>query len=153
MSKRNIFVIVISILLCIVSVGTASTFKCVVRRGEYVWIRDAPSKDANKIGTLRYGMEVNISSIVDGYAHIQFQGSDGWADLFYFEQPIDETIYLITSDGPVNKRETPDGRFMTKIRSGQRISVLGWRYSRDGELWAKVWHGGYIKAIYLTKVD
>ena len=151
--KKIVTAALLVLLIFVCLNASASTFTCVVRRGEWVWLRDAPSKDANKIGTIRYGMTVNISSIVDGYAHIQFQGKDGWADLFYFEKPIKEEIYLITSDGPVNKRETPEGRFMQKIKSGQRISVLGWRYSHKGELWAKVWHGGYVKAIYLTKIE
>ena len=150
--KRKIFsMLFMFLMLC--STAYASKFVCVVTKGEYVWIRDAPSVTANKIGTVRYGMEVNISSIVDGYAHIQIGGRDGWADLFYFEQPVEETIYVITTKDPVIKRETPEGRYVTKIRSGQRISVLGWRYSKSGELWAKVWHGGYVKAMYLRKAE
>lgn len=128
---------------------------CVVHKGEWVWIRDRPSKDAEKIDTIRYGVEVEISDIRDGYAYITWLDGEkqGWADISYFDMPIKETIYVVASDGPLNKRETPDGRFLTRIKSGARVSVLGWRYSKKGELWAKTYHGGYVKASYLRAVD
>ena len=66
--------------------------------------------------------------------------------------PIKEKVYLVACESPLNKRETPDGRYLAKIKSGTRISVLGWRYSKKGELWAKVYKGGYVKAAFLEEV-
>ena len=150
---RKIMMIVITLIIAmIISSAVADTPAiCVVHRGEWVWIRSTPSKDGQKIDTIRYGVECQISEIVNQYAHITYRdGKQGWADVSYLEIPIKETIYVITTDGPVNKRETPDGRYMGRIKgNGTRISVLGWRYSPAGELWAKVYHGGYIKAQYL----
>ena len=140
------------ILISAGEIGVAdSKFVCVVHRGEWVWVREAPDKDAAKIDTIRYGVECQVSEIVNQYAHITYRdGKSGWTDVSYLEMPIEETIYTITTDGPVNKRETPDGRYMGRVKGGgTRISVLGWRYSPTGELWAKVYHGGYIKAEYL----
>lgn len=129
-------------------------FVCVVHKGEWVWLRSDPASDADRIGTIRYGVEGEIHEIRNGYARITTSdGRKGWADVSYLEMPILEEIYVVSSDGPLNKRETPDGRYLTRIKSGARISVLGWRYSKAGELWAKVYHGGYVKACYLSKAD
>lgn len=129
-------------------------FICVVHKGEWLWVRDAPSKDAKAIDSIRFGVEGEIHEIQNGYARITtVNGKSGWADVSYLEIPISEKVYQITCETPLNKRETPDGRFMTKIKGGSRISVLGWRYSKKGELWAKVYKGGYVKAAYLQEVS
>lgn len=129
-------------------------FVCVVHKGEWLWVRSAPDRDSAHVDTLRYGVEGVIHEIQNGYARITAEnGKTGWVDVSYLEIPIKEEIYVITSEGPLNKRETPDGRYLTKIRSGSRISVLGWRYSPSGELWAKVYKGGYVKAAYLSKAE
>ena len=147
--KRALMIDVLLIVLLTACVAQAQTMTCVVHKGEYVWIRSGPSKDADKIGTIRYGYEVEVSDIVNQYAHIDFNGAQGWVDVSYLELPIKEVVYTIVSDGPLNRRETPEGRFLGKIKSGVRISVLGWRYSKSGELWAKVYGGGYVAARYL----
>lgn len=158
MTRKTIYVIILvlavilwsMILLNYAATGKAMTGICVVTKGEWVWLRDQPNPDAEKIGTIRYGTDVEISTIENQYAHVQWNGQEGWADVSYFLIPQDETVYNITCEGDLNKRETPDGRFLTKIK-GKRISVLGWRYSKKGELWAYVYHGGYVDARYLSK--
>lgn len=153
----NVILIVLAVLLimAIAEAAKADTgFVCVVHKGEWVWVRDAPSIDGAQIDKIRFGVVGEIHEIVNGYARISAPyHEDGWVDVSYLEIPISETVYVIDSDGPVNKREAPEGRFMTKIKSGARISVLGWRYSKSGELWAKVYKGGYIKACYLAKAE
>lgn len=145
-------VILIVLIAMTVAAKAESTFVCCVHKGEYVWIRDIPSKEGNKIGTIRYGYEMKVSEIQNQYAHVTLNsGLEGWVDVSYIEQPIKEEVWVVNCDGPLNKRETPDGRFMTKIKGGSRISVLAWRYSPSGELWAKVYHGGYVAAKYLSK--
>ena len=145
----------LSVYVAVFSVAKADTpFVCVVHKGEWLWVRDAPSKDAKQIDTIRFGVEGEIHEIRNGYARVStVNNKHGWVDVSYLEIPIKEEIYIVNTDGPLNKRETPDGRYMTKIKSGVRISVLGWRYSKSGELWAKVYHGGYVKAQYLVKAD
>ena len=148
--------LIVEILIWAIAINTVgradTTFVCCVHKGEYVWVRDIPDKTGNKIGTIRYGYEVQVSEIQNQYAHVTLHdGSKGWVDVSYIEQPITEEIWVVNSDGPLNKRETPDGRFMTKIKSGARISVLAWRYSKSGELWAKTFRGGYVAAKYLSK--
>lgn len=150
-------IIPVLLLMLVMSSGCAAEdtrFVCAVHKGEWLWVRDAPSKEATQVDTIRYGVEGEIHEIRNGYARITTNsGKSGWVDVSYLDIPINEEIYIVTSDGPLNKRETPDGRFMTRIRSGARISVLGWRYSASGELWAKVYHGGYVKAQYLVKAE
>ena len=148
---------ILTVVLIVVIVMTAaakaeSTFVCCVHKGEYVWIRDIPSKEGAKIGTIRYGYEMQVSEIQDNYAHISLpDGTTGWVDISYIEMPIQEEIWKVNTKDPLNKRETPDGRYLTKIKGGSRISVLAWRYSPSGELWAKVFNGGYVAAKYLSK--
>lgn len=152
MHKLHMVLIVAALISALVIPVIADTAAvCVVHKGEWVWVRSAPARDADKIDTIRYGYECQVSEIVNQYAHITYRdGRKGWVDVSYLEMPIKETIYIIKTAGPVNKRETPDGRYMGRIKgNGTRISVLGWRYSAAGELWAKVFHGGYVKAEYL----
>lgn len=158
MHRTNVMLLVAAILLAITIILLAcdmakaedTHFICAVTKGEWVWLRAEPSSDGEKIGTIRYGVEGEIHSIVNGFADITtVDGRTGWADVSYLLMPIEEQIYVITTTGPLNKRETPDGRYITRIKGGSRISVLGWRYSKSGELWAHVYHGGYVKACYL----
>lgn len=147
--------LIISILIMMIALDIAhadSTFVCCVHKGEVVWVRDTPDKSGNKIGSIRYGYEVKVSEIKNMYAHVTLHdGKTGWVDVAYIEKPIKEEIWVVNTEGPLNKRETPDGRYLTKIKPGSRISVLGWRYSSTGELWAKCFRGGYVKAQYLSK--
>lgn len=152
---KKLFVAMLLMIVLMAGVAAADTpFVCVVHKGEWLWVRDAPSKDAAQVDTIRYGVEGEIHEIVDGYARITANnGKKGWVDVSYLEIPIKEEIYVVNTHDPVNKRETPEGRYMTKIKGGSRISVLGWRYSKKGELWAKVYHGGYVKAQFLAKAE
>lgn len=143
---------VFAVVFAVSSAYADSLFVCCVTKGEWVWVRDMPSKDGNKIGTIRYGYEVQVSEIQNQYAHVKLHdGSTGWVDVFYIEKPIKEEIWRVNTKDPLNKRETPDGRYLTKIKGGSQISVLAWRYSKSGELWAKTYHGGYVNAKYLSK--
>ena len=155
MKMKKLFFATLLMIVLMAGAAVADTpFVCVVHKGEWLWVRDAPSKDAAQVDTLRYGVEGEIHEIVDGYARITSNnGKKGWVDVSYLEIPIKEETYVITTHDPVNKRETPEGRYMTKIKGGSRISVLGWRYSKKGELWAKVYHGGYVKAEFLAKAE
>ena len=147
----------IAVMIAMVLLGTAAMadtpFICVVHKGECLWIRNAPDKSAEIIDNIRFGVEGEIHEIQNGYARITAgNGKKGWVDVSYLEIPIKETVYVITCEGKLNKRETPDGRYLTKIEgNGTRISVLGWRYSSKGELWAKVYKGGYVKAEFLAE--
>ena len=140
--------IVFIIMLTLACSASAAIGTCVVTKGEWVWLRSHPSPDAEKIGTIRYGTQVDVTEIKDQFAHVRWNDKEGWADVSYFLFPQEETVYNIICDGDLNKRETPDGRWMNVIRS-KRVSVLGWRYSKSGELWAYVYHGGYVKASFL----
>lgn len=140
-------VLVFLILLVLTVPAYAAYGRCVVHKGEWVWLREQPSVNAKTIGQIRHGTDVDIREIRNQYAHVVWDCGDGWADVSYFLLPHKEQVFVTTCN--VNKRETPDGRFMTKIRSGVRVSVLGWRYSKSGELWAYTYKGGYVKAEYL----
>ncbi len=155
--KSIAILVFVTVLVCLMSIMSGAQadmrFVCVVHKGEWVWVRSQPDRNADKIESIRYGAEGEIHEIVNLYAHVTTDnGKEGWVDISYLEMPIKETTYRIITDGPVNRRETPDGRYMSKIKGGVNISVLGWRYSPKGELWAKVYKGGYVKATYLEQV-
>ena len=155
--SKGILLLLLAFLTVFVSAGTGkadTAFVCAVHKGEWVWIRSAPDRAAMKVGRIRYGYEGEIHEIRNGYARITTtNGTKGWVDVSYLDMPIREKVYVLIADGPVNKRETPDGRYLMRIKAGSRISVLGWRYSKKGELWARVFHGGYVKAEYLREAE
>lgn len=158
MKKTTVVLFVMAMMVAIIAWALSdyakadTAFICAVTKGEWVWIRSTPDADGEKIGTLRYGVEGEIHEIVNQYARITTtDGRKGWADVSYLLMPIHEETWIVATKDPLNKRETPDGRYVTKIKGGSRISVLGWRYSKSGELWANVYHGGYVKACYLVK--
>ena len=140
----------------------AETYTCVVHKGEWVWIRETPEPDGRQIGRVRYGYEVESGEPVNGFLQIDTQpgwmlegehGFRGYVDASYFDRAIPETMMRVnTQGGPLAKRETPNGRLLTWIKPGVKISVLAWRYAKDGSLWAKVYHGGYVKAEYLAEL-
>ena len=148
-----IAILAVTITMLIVGIAKADTrFVCAVTKGEWVWMRADPDKDAEKIDTIRFGVEGEIHEIQNGYARITtIDGREGWADVSYLLMPIREEVWTVITEGPVNRRETPGGRYLGRVRGGVRISVLGWRYDKNGELWAHVYHGGYIKAVYLAR--
>lgn len=144
-----------------IRLGLADTYTCAVHRGEWVWIRESPSPTARQIGRVRYGYEVESGEPVNGYLAIQTmpgwmlegeRATQGFVDASYFDRSVPETMYRVnTQGGPLAKRETPKGRLLCWIKPGVRISVLGWRYDHSGELWARVYKGGYVKAEYLKE--
>ena len=152
----------IGLCLCVINTAKAETYTCVVHKGEWVWIRESPSPSARQIGRVRFGYEIESDEPENGYFAIYpKQGwmldgeivKTGYVDASYFDRAIPETMYRVnTQGGALAKRETPNGRLICWIKPGVKISVLGWRYAKDGELWAKVYKGGYVKAEFLTEL-
>ena len=152
--RKIIIAALISVLIITVAALAEADrkFVCAVTKGEWVWLRATPDENGEKIGTIRYGVEGEIHEIQGLYARITTSdGREGWAHVAYLLMPIREEMWRVNSDGYLNRRETPNGRMMGNIKPGIRISVLGWRYDHNGELWAKVYKGGYVKAKYLAK--
>lgn len=147
-----LMMLIIFLAAATVRVARAETYTCVVHRGEWVWIRATPSYDGQQIGQLRYGYEVDVDSIEEGWAHIRFKDTEGFVDASYLERDIPEKMYRVICEGNLAKRETPAGRLMCWIKPGSKISVLGWRYDKSGNLWAKVYRGGYVKAAFLGEM-
>ena len=152
----------IGLTLCIVKSAKADTYTCAVHRGEWVWIRETPERTGRQIGRVRFGYEVDAGEPENGFLHIETKpgwmlegelASYGYVDASYFDRPVPEKMYRVnTEGGPLAKRETPEGRLMCWIKPGVKISVLAWRYAPSGELWAKVFHGGYVSAKYLSEL-
>ena len=144
------------------AISRAESYTCVVHRGEWVWIRETPEKTGRKIGRVRYGYEVEADDPINGFLQIDtkpgwmLEGEKayrGYVDASYFDRPVKEKMYRVNTEaGPLAKRETPEGRLMCWIKPGVKISVLAWRYAPSGDLWAKVYHGGYVAAKYLTEL-
>ena len=163
--ERLLRIAVLMMLILLMTVGIcrlarADTYTCVVHRGEWVWIRETPEPNGRQIGRVRYGYEVEAEDPVNGF--LEIDPKPGWmlegetprrayVKASYFDRIQPEKIMQVnTQGGPLAKRETPNGRLLTWIKPGVKISVLGWRYADDGSLWAKVFRGGYVKAEYLT---
>lgn len=149
------------VLTVIVHEVRADTYECAVHRGEWVWIRETPSKTGRQIGRVRYGYEVEAGEPENGFLRIGVRpgwllegesAASGYVDAQYFDKPVKEAMYRVICEGPLAKRETPAGRLLCWIKPGSKISVLGWRYAPDGSLWAKVFKGGYVKASYLGEM-
>ena len=165
---RRILWIIIALMLImfgfvlIFKIAKADTYTCAVHKGEWVWIRETPDPHGRQIGRVRFGYEVESGEPENGYLAIDTQpgwmlegekGFRGYVDASYFDRAIPEKMYRVnTEGGPLAKRETPEGRLMCWIKPGVKISVLAWRYSKSGELWAKVFRGGYVKAEYLSEL-
>ena len=153
MRKIIIAALISAIIITAAALAAADRqFVCAVTKGEWVWLRAEPSPDAEKIGTIRYGVEGEIHEIQNLYARITtVDGREGWADVSYLLMPCKEEVWTVNTTTVLNRRETPLGRWLGEINPGVRISVLGWRYDRNGELWAKVYRGGYVMAKYLAR--
>lgn len=150
--------IVLAFLILAAAAAKAAPMTCVVHRGEWVWIREAPSRTARQIGRVRYGYEIDAGEPENGFFRISVRpgwllegetAAEGYVDAQYFDRSVPETMYRVITTGPLAKRETPQGRLMCWIKPGVKISVLGWRYAPDGSLWAKVYKGGYVCGSYL----
>ena len=167
MLERVLIILLIAVLILFVTVAAvriaiADTYTCAVHKGEWVWIRESPDPHGRQIGRVRYGYEVESGEPVNGYLEIATKpgwmldgehGARGYVDASYFDRAVPETMMRVnTQGGPLAKRETPEGRLLCWIKPGVKISVLGWRYAKDGTLWAKVYKGGYVKAEYLAEL-
>ena len=139
----------------------AAVYECVVHRGEWVWIRETPEPTGRKIGRVRYGYEVQSGEPVDNYLSISVRpgwllegehAERGYVDASYFLRAVPEKMYRVNTTGPLAKRETPGGRLLCWIKPGVKISVLGYRTDKDGQLWAHVYKGGYVYAGYLAEL-
>ena len=162
---RLLWLVIQIMLILFMTVGIcrlakAETYTCVVHKGEWVWIRESPDPNGRQIGRVRYGYEVEADEPENGF--LKIYPKPGWmlegetprqafVNAAYFDRITPEKIMRVnTQGGALAKRETPNGRLMTWIKPGVKISVLGWRYANDGSLWAKVYKGGYVKAEFLT---
>lgn len=134
--------------------GATGVYVCVVHKGEWVWIREEPSYSAKQIGQIRFGYEVEVDGFTEHseFAHIRWHGIEGYVSSQYLELPVEEKMYRVICEGPLAKRETPAGRLLCWIKPGSKISVLGWRHDKNGDLWAKVYRGGYVKASFLGEL-
>ena len=154
---------IIGLAQIIVKRAIAETYTCVVHKGEWVWLRETPEPNGRKIGRVRFGYEVEADEPKDGYLAIfpkagwMLEGErvkQAYVKAYYFDRRDTETVMRVnTQGGPLTRREAPSGRITGYIKNGVRISVLGWRYDNDGSLWAKVFHGGYVKAEFLAEVE
>ena len=166
MVRKLLESLVLVMLIIFLTVGTvklakAESYTCVVHKGEWVWIRESPSKTAKQIGRVRYGYDIESGKPENGFFRIDVRpgwlldgetATTGYVDAQYFDRNVEEQMYRIICEGPLAKRETPEGRLMCWIKPGSKISVLGWRYDKNGDLWAKVFKGGYVKGCFLGEL-
>lgn len=67
-----------------VEVQTSNIYYCTASSA--LNVRNAPQKDANVIGTLRPGQEVNVYNFVNGFAKIDYNGQIAYASSSYLRQ-------------------------------------------------------------------
>lgn len=61
-----------------------TTYVCTARKS--LKVRTAPDVNAQQIGSLMSGEEVEVYEIVGDFARIQFNGSEGYASIKYLQQ-------------------------------------------------------------------
>lgn len=63
---------------------SSTMYVCTARKT--LKVREAPSLSAKTIGNLKSGEEVEVYEIIDGFARIRYNGSDGYASTNYLKQ-------------------------------------------------------------------
>ena len=61
-----------------------TTYVCTARKS--LKVRISPDANAQQIGSLMSGEEVDVYEVVDGFAKILFNGSEGYASIKYLKQ-------------------------------------------------------------------
>lgn len=133
------------------SAARAETLTCAVSEGQYVNVRNRPRADAQKVGELHNGDEIDAVSVSGGWIEITYKDRAAYVSANYFEvsEPKGGTVYVVEANGRVRVRATPGGKRVDWADPGDTVRVFGWRYGSDGGKWARCAYG-YIAASYLV---
>lgn len=141
------------LILCAVP-SQAERLTCIAPDGQYVNVRNRAFRGAATWGVLHAGdvIETNPDEIRNGFFKTTFKEREAYVSVHYFEIEEDGA-YVVTGNGRVRMRKSPQGSTDGFIRPGERVRVMAWRYGEDGSLWARCTGGRYISADYLSPVQ
>lgn len=124
----------------------SATYICTTQKGTWVNVREAPSKDAKIVGTLRYGYEIEPFGEKDGYFVISMNGKEAYVRKEFFEAPFKARGTAICR---VQTRAKPNGKKLGLMSSGSWIDILAKTVDADGTEWYRCYGNVYIMAKYL----
>lgn len=124
---------------------------CIVRKGQYVNVRNQASARAAAWGVLHTGdvIDTDPAEIKNGFFKISFKSHDAYVSVKYFETAVGAD-YAVSANGRVRMRKTPAGSASGFIQPGKRVHVIAWRYGEDGSKWGRCTGGSYISADCLS---
>lgn len=122
------------------------TYICTTQKGTWVNVREAPSKDAKVIGTLRYGYEIQPLGEKDGYFLISMNDRDAYVRKEFFEIPF-KARGIATCR--VQTRAKPNGKKLGLMNRGSWIDILAKTVDADGDDWYRCYGNVYIMSKYL----
>ena len=150
--KQAISTILAIILLIGSTAAAAETMTCVISKGQYVNIRNRPSKTASTLGDgFRNGDTVEAEEITGGWIAFTFDGEAAYVRTDYFEI-VDGGQYVISGNGRVRYREAPGGKKIDFYPVGEVVTVDAWRYDAEGGRWARI-GDRYVMAEYLQACE
>lgn len=130
-------------------VAAAETYVCTTQKGTWVNVREAPSKEAKVVGTLRYGYEIEPVGEKDGYFVISMNGKEVYVRQEFFEIPYKARG---TASSRVVYRNRPNGKKLGHLNPGSWIDILAETTDEDGTKWYRCYENVYIMAEYLEVV-
>lgn len=128
----------------------SAIYICTTQKGTWVNVREAPSKDAKIVGTLRYGYEIEPFGEKDGYFVISMNGKEAYVRKEFFEAPF-------KARGAVNSRviyrNRPNGKKLGHLNPGSWIDILAETVDEDGTKWYRCYGNVYIMSKYLEVAE
>lgn len=124
----------------------SAIYICTTQKGTWVNVREAPSKDAKIVGTLRYGYEIEPFGEKDGYFLISMNGKEAYVRKEFFEAPFKARG---TATCRVQTRAKPNGKKLGLMYPGSWIDILAKTVDADGTEWYRCYGNVYIMSQYL----
>lgn len=134
---------------CAEDIPSHTMYVC-VSEGSTLNVRSTPETDGFREGYLQRGDEVEVYSISDGWAAIDFGKNLFYCSSSYLSDnpPSDRVPYMVSSSGRVRVRDVPDGQFVRWVNPGDEVIVVGWQTIGSVQ-WA-ILTDGSIMAEYLS---
>ena len=130
-------IILVLTLVFLVQTAPAEEMTCTVPKGEFLYVRNRPSTEAEHLGLLYNGDTVEVGETNDGWVYFTCNGQNAYALADYFEV-TDGNEYTITANGRVRYREKPNGTVSGFYSVGTVVVVDAWFTDKDGQEWGRI---------------
>ena len=110
---------------------------CIIPKGQYVNIRNRPSKKASTLGEIRHDETIEADKIAGGWITFTTESQTAYVWSEYFEV-VDGGQYVISGNGRVRYRDAPGGKKQGFYPVGEIVTVDAWRYDTEGGRWARI---------------